>query len=100
MKILGNNGSGYDSERVYFLTATKGELANLMGYYYSSEAETKTHLDRPGTEIPINEMFTRLYTLANKEKELMEISAKLKAAADFVNSALPCLKTVNEKAAE
>ena len=96
MKIIGNNGASYSSDRIYFLTATKTELTNLMGYHYGEE-KIDNLISIVDAEIPISAMFDRLYRMANKEKELMEISAKLTAAADFINSALPTIKHVNGK---
>ncbi len=95
MKIIGNNGAQYSSDKIYFLSATKTELLNLMGYEYG-ESKPEQLIDKAGSEIPISAMFDRLYRMANKEKELMEISAKLTAAADFINSALPTIKHVNK----
>jgi hypothetical protein len=99
MKIIGNNGANYSSDKIYFLSATKTELLNLMGYQYG-ESKVEQLIDKAGSEIPISAMFDRLYHMANKEKELMEISAKLKAAADFVDAALPTIKQVNKKEKE
>ena len=99
MKIIGNNGATYSSDKVYFLSATKTELLNLMGYQYG-EKKPEELIDKAGSEIPISAMYDRLYRMANNEKELMEISAKLKAASDFVNSALPTIKHVNRKEEE
>ena len=63
----------------------------------STKARLAALIDKAGSEIPISTMYDRLYKMANMEKELMEISAKLKAASDFVNSALPTIKHVNGK---
>lgn len=101
MKIIADTGKGY------ILEATEDELANLMGY--SSDFHRRNYPEGaeqfrrasgrklvPGDIIPIKKMYDHLYTMANKEKELMEISAKLKAAADFVDTALPTIKHVNK----
>jgi hypothetical protein len=94
MKILGNNGGGYGS-KLYFLSATERELCNLMNYSYSCSGVAEK-LNTAGSEIPISAMYDRLYDMANMEKRLMEISVKLKTAADFVDSALPTIKSVNK----
>jgi hypothetical protein len=96
MKIIGNNGANYSSDKVYFLSATKTELTNLMGYQYG-DGKVETLIDKAGSEIPISPMYDRLYRMANMERELTEISAKLKAASDFVNTALPTITHVNGK---
>ena len=96
MRIMGNNGANYSSDRVYFLSATQSELVNLMGYQYS-DTRMENLINKAGSIIPISKMFDRLYHLANKEKELIEISAKLKTAADFVDSALPVIQEINKK---
>jgi hypothetical protein len=96
MKIMGNNGANYNSDKIYFLSASRDELINLMGYQYA-ESKMEELFNKAGSNIPISKMFEKLYRLANKEKELIEISAKLKAAADFINSALPTIQVINEK---
>ena len=50
-----------------------------------------------GSDIPIAAMYDRLYEMANAEKDLMQISAKLKAAMDFVDTALPTIKSIVKK---
>lgn len=93
MKIIAVTDKGY------ILETTADDLAKLMGY---TNDWTRTNTQRIdgigyiGDVIPVHAMFDRLYRMANKEKELMEISAKLKAAADFVDSALPTVKHVND----
>ena len=99
MKIIGNNNARYESDREYILTATAEEIANLMGYRYSGK-EVSEKLNQSGAVIPISAMYKRLYDMSNKEKELMEISAKLKAAADFCDTALPVIKAINRKEGE
>lgn len=98
MKIIGNNGAHYESDREYILTATQEEIANLMGYRYSAK-EVSERLNQKGAIIPISKMYDRLSRMANMEKELIEVSAKLKAASDFVNTALPVIGHINEKEA-
>jgi hypothetical protein len=92
MKIIGETENGFIVE------TDKNELSNLVGYQTDFERTYNTNQRRSfkiGDKIQINAMFDRLYRMANKEKELMEISAKLKAAADFVDAALPTIKHVN-----
>lgn len=92
MKIIGIIPTSYDNG--YILEAKREELANLIGYKYSQSKIAE--MLKVGNEILISAMFDRLYIMANKEKELMEISAKLKAAADFVDMALPCIKVISK----
>jgi hypothetical protein len=92
MKIIGITGKGFIVE------TDKDELSNLVGYQsdFSRTYNTSQRKEfKIGDQIEINAMFDRLYRMANKEKELMEISAKLKAAADFVDASLPTVKHVN-----
>jgi hypothetical protein len=97
MKILGVIPVRY-SDNKYIIEIEHQEIQNLMGYKYSNkELDAKIIV---GNEIPISAMYERLYNMANKEKELMEISAKLKAAADFCDTALPVIKSINKKESE
>lgn len=94
MKIIGNTGKGF------LIETNKDELSNLMGYAsdFSRTYDRKNGQQefRIGDNIPISKMYDRLYRMANMEKELVEISAKLKAASDFVNIALPTIQRVKE----
>jgi len=94
MKILGFIPQGY-AENKYILETTKSELINLMGYRYTAK-ELDERL-KIGADIPIAAMYDRLYEMANAEKDLMQISAKLKAAMDFVDTALPTIKSIVKK---
>lgn len=95
MKIIGVNGSGW-GDKEYILTASKEEIANLMGYQYSGEKAVEAALETKNAVIPISAMYGRLYDMANMEKKLMEISAKLKTAADIVDTALPAIRHINK----
>lgn len=94
MKIIANTPTGF------LVEADKDELANLMGYssdftrtYDRSKNESPFRI---GDKIPIKKMYDRLYGMANMSKELSEIAGKLKAASDFVDSALPTIKRVSK----
>ena len=94
MEIIGRTTNGY------IVKTDADELSNLMGY--EGENVRRNRMDYQnefsiGSKIPIHKMFDRLYRMANLEKELTEISAKLKAASDFVNTALPTVGRVNEE---
>ena len=99
MKIIATTLSGY------LIEARGDELSNLMGFANDyRRMEDRDGYGRRNYEgfavghtIPIHKMFDRLYRMANLEKELTEISAKLKAASDFVNTALPTIGRVNEE---
>jgi len=83
------------SDNQFIFKATMTEMRNLMGYRYSER-----NLDEKlviGAKIPISELYNKLCEMANQEKGLMEISAKLKAAADFCDTALPTIKKINAK---
>jgi hypothetical protein len=97
MKVIGLIPEKYNDGK-FIIEVAKTELRNLMGYRYSDRS-----LDEKlviGAELPISEMYNRLFDMANQEKELMEISAKLKAAADFCDTALPTIKSINKKESE
>jgi len=97
MKIIGVIPIHFADDK-FIMEVERREIQNLMGYKYSDK-----QLDEKiavGNVIPISAMYDRLYDMANKEKELMEISAKLKAAADFCDTALPVIKSINKKESE
>ena len=94
MKIIAITPTGF------LVEADKDELSNLMGYsndfnrtYDRSKNEQPFRI---GDKIPVKKMYDRLYSMANMGKELSEIAGKLKAASDFVDSALPTIKRVNK----
>ena len=93
MKIVATTSKGF------LIEADADELSNLMGYsgdYWRREDSRREQ--RPfavGDRIPVKKMYDRLYRMANMGKELTEIAAKLKAASDFVDTALPTLQRVN-----
>lgn len=94
MKIIAITPNGF------LVETDKDELSNLMGYsndfsrtYGRSNGESAFRI---GDKIPIKKMYDRLYSMANMSKELSEIAGKLKAASDFVDSALPTIKRVNK----
>jgi len=92
------------TSRGYLIESGEDELANLMGYYNDYQ-RTNNRIDgkgfpekyKIGDEIPIHAMYDRLYRMTNMERDLTEISAKLRASSDFVNTALPTIKHVNGK---
>ena len=90
MKIIAQINGGY------LLESGSDEISNLMGFTsnYSREREKGQYNFKIGDLIPVNKMFDPLYRMANMEKELTEVSAKLKAASDFVNCALPTITHV------
>jgi len=94
MEIIGLIPEKYgDGE--FIIKLDKTELRQLMGYRYSDhQLDEKLVI---GAKLPISEMYNTLFTMANQEKELMGISAKLKAAADFCDTALPTIKKINAK---
>ena len=94
MKIIGTIPGRWAEHNKYIMEVHRDEILNLMGFQYPPSKIDELLV--VGNEIPISVMFNRLYTMANKEKELLEISAKLKVASDFINSALPAIKACNE----
>jgi hypothetical protein len=94
MKIIATTPEGY------LVEAEAEELSNLMGYRSEYHRRHDKRSDRPlhaGDNIPISKMYDRLYRMANMEKELTEISAKLKTASDFINTALPTIQHINKE---
>lgn len=98
MKIIAEAKGGF------LIEATADELSNLMGYasdfYRTYDRREGNEKFRIGDKIPIKKMYDRLYGMANMSKELTEISAKLRAASDFVNTALPTIQRVNKSDGE
>ena len=85
MKIIGETKDGF------LLDATKGELANLVGYYYiGSDGCPKFKI---GDEIKIKEMFNKLYTWNGNKKELEKISESLRRHADLLDLTSPILQS-------
>ena len=94
MKILGRTRRKYNEDG-FLLEATRDEIVNLLGYRYKPEKIEE--ITRTGCEIEVHKMFSRLYDMANKATELSGYAERLRAAADFISSALPGLKDVSEK---
>lgn len=98
MKIIAETPTGF------LIEADKDELSNLMGYSSDFHRRNDRRCERDsfriGDKIPIKKMYDRLYQMANMGKELTEIAAKLKAASDFVDTALPTIQRVNKKGEE
>jgi len=93
MKIIAITPTGFMVE------TDKEELANLMGYESDWRRRDRGN-DRElriGDKVPVAKMYDRLYRMGNMGKELTEIAAKLKAASDFVDTALPTIQRVNKK---
>lgn len=101
MKIIATIKEGY------LIEASDDELSNLMGYS-SNYRRKDTRNSRGeflrefqiGDNLPIHKMYEHLFRMANLEKELMEISAKLKAASDFVDTSLPTVQHINKDKVE
>ncbi len=88
MRIIAESNNGF------ILEADAEELGNMWGYQKNNYGDARDFRNRD--ESPVKKSWERLYRMANMEKELIEISAKLKAASDFVNTALPVIKHINE----
>ncbi len=95
MKIIGkNNDDGY------FISATKREIANLIGYYniYCCE-EKKIRID-VGMEIHISEMYSQLHSLASAKSDLLACRTNLLTAAKLCDMVSPVLAAALTGAAE
>ena len=69
MKIIGKTNGGW------ILTASRTEVANLVGYY-SAYDDGATKL-KSGDEINVADMYRQLYYLANHQEELSKLSQYL-----------------------
>jgi hypothetical protein len=76
MKIIGKTAEGL------LLSASKDELANMVGFYWSG-SEGCPPLE-PGAEIKCAAMFDQLRTLASNQKALGDIATKLRMVADLL----------------
>ena len=81
MKIIGNTDDGF------IIQATNDETYRLIGYFsqYSDGRPTI----KVGSEIPVNKMYNQLYHLSYHKKEIMEMQAKLRAAATLLDEVDP-----------
>lgn len=76
MKIIGKTQQGL------LLSATKDELANMVGFYYSGLQGCPEF--NPGVEIELHKMYSQLRSLQQNEKELGAIATKLRMVADLL----------------
>ena len=78
MKIIGK------SEHGLILTATEDEVAHLAGHYNKGVVSTKV-----GTNIAIDAMWNRLYSLTSQEAKLQEAAKALRLAAELTEQVSP-----------
>jgi hypothetical protein len=88
MKIIGTVG-GNDM----LVQASRDELANLLGHYYSSQAASYL---RVGAEIRVSDMYRQLRKLADAQRELKAASQTLHSVANLVLIADPLIQAVVE----
>lgn len=88
MKIIGESKKGYNAE--YIITISKNELANLIGYYYGGAEGCP--IFETGDELPISEIFQRLYNLKRSESNIQTVISTLSHMTDDLNLINPIIK--------
>lgn len=81
MKIIGKTDDGF------IIEASQNEIANLIGYYFSSECP----IIEVGCIITINKIFYQLYNLARTRTKLDEIANELNTYADRLRLIQPII---------
>lgn len=82
------------SEDEYILTAYRGEIAQLLGFYSAYDDTFRNKTLSPGTEISIAAMYQQLQNIANSKTDIKEVQAKLRGLADRLEPAVAILPTV------
>lgn len=87
MKIIGQTKNGY------LLEADANEIAKLVGYHYESSMRTppeRSYRDHTkiaiGDQINVAAMFGHLWSLEQAGKEIAAVVAKLRTAADLLET--------------
>jgi hypothetical protein len=92
MKIIGL------ADDACIVHAEKGELANLLGfYYYGSNGCPALKL---GTVIDIHAMYGQLSVLAAKQSELADVAARLRAVAQVLETQDPIVRETGRAIAQ
>lgn len=81
MKVIGETRDGF------ILEAKKDEVLNLIGYY-SQYTDGRPRIE-VGSEIHIDKMYSQLRHLSFHKKEIMEMQARLRAAATLLDEVDP-----------
>lgn len=87
MKIIGKTDDGF------ILGATCDELAKLVGYYFDNlEFRHETQL-KVGSEIPISDIFNKLYNQARHDVEIKEVQKTLRKMINDLELVNPILES-------
>ncbi len=84
MKVIGTAGEGY------ILSATRDEVANLIGYFSGYDVKQL----QVGDNIRIGSMYHQLRNLQNKRAELENIQKTLRMTADLLTAVQPLIPAV------
>lgn len=82
MKIIGKTKDGY------LLEADANEIAKLMGYYNDYHLPQQRHREKLeiGDRVNVAAMFGHLYSLEAAGKEIAAVVAKIRTAADLLET--------------
>lgn len=96
MKILGEARKHCD--RSFIVEVSENELANLCGYYFCG-ADGCPEFEA-GDEIPISEMYQRLYSLKRAEGDIARVTGSLQGIIDNLQLINPIIKNTELNASE
>jgi hypothetical protein len=74
------------TERGYIIETSGDELANLIGYYSHYSFDRPNPAPEIGNEVQIAKMFRHLYELGSAQKDIAATAAKLRTAADLIDT--------------
>jgi hypothetical protein len=83
MKIIGQTEDGF------LISASRDEIANLVGFYFGG-ADGCPQI-KVGVEIPINKLWTRLYTLQQSEGIIRSLAQNLESFARDIKETQPLI---------
>lgn len=84
-----------DSKDGYIISATKDEVANLVGYYGKYTDGFSSMNLKVGCQIKISEMYNQLRNLSFKEEELEEVRKILSGVINNLNTIDPIIPPIN-----
>lgn len=89
MKILGE--ARKHSNTNYIIEVSSNELANLCGYYFCGDDGCPKF--EVGDEIPISEMYQRLYSLKRAEGDIVRVTGSLQGIINNLQLISPIIKS-------
>jgi hypothetical protein len=90
MKIIGKSENGF------ILEASRDEVANLIGYYFSCSDGCK--MPSIGDELQVSKMYRQLYDLKNRQPELQKVVGTLRGLADMLEPVCPVIEKAAKEA--